>query len=205
MSRKTGPVFLVGLLAGVLLLGGVRFLAAGADPHDVHYHANWALFLDGERVDFTGDRYMEDVQACTADEHRIPARGRVHLHGNDMDVVHIHHAGVTWGHFLSNLGWGLGEDWLVTDEGEVIRPDDGKEFTFIVNGWAVNRLDDRIIDPGDRALIYWGEAGPDSVLERYFPEVATNAAEYDMLDDPGGCGGAAPESIGERVRRAFLF
>ncbi len=205
MNLKTLSFFIAGVLGGILILGSVRFVLAVEDPDNVHYHANWALVVDGERVDFTADRYMEDVAACVADAHHLDARARVHLHDNDMDVVHVHHRGVTWGHFLANLGWGLGPDWLMTDEGELYQAGDGGNFVFVVDGWVVGRLDDRVIDPGARVLIYWGREDPDRVAEEYFPQVAANAVEYDLLDDPGGCGAAQEPGLGDRLRRALLY
>jgi hypothetical protein len=31
-----------------------------------------------------------------------------------------HHEGVTWGHLLANLGFGVGEDYLALDDGPVL-------------------------------------------------------------------------------------
>ena len=55
----------VGLILGVLSLGMARF-AFVAPPPAVHHHANFAVFVDGQRLDLSGDRYMEDVTACAA-------------------------------------------------------------------------------------------------------------------------------------------
>jgi len=44
---------------------------------------------------------MEDIVGCSITG-KISARDRVHLHENNGDTIHVHHDGVTWGHFFSN-------------------------------------------------------------------------------------------------------
>lgn len=64
----------------------VSFSARGKSPR---YHANWAVFVNGERLDLSSDRYMEEVAACGAGHQVLPTQ-RVHMHGNDDDVVDVH-------------------------------------------------------------------------------------------------------------------
>jgi hypothetical protein len=33
-------------------------------PYSVHYHANFALYMSGKQVSFSGNEYMEDVARC---------------------------------------------------------------------------------------------------------------------------------------------
>lgn len=33
-------------------------------PYTVHYHANFALYMSGKQVSFSGNEYMEDVARC---------------------------------------------------------------------------------------------------------------------------------------------
>lgn len=194
----------LGMVLGVLLLAGARFVAVDP-PAAVHHHANWAVFIDGERLDLSGDRYMEDIASCAQDPDAVRPRDRVHMHENDMDVVHVHHAGATWGHLMTNLGFGLGEDYLITDDGRrLFAGEDGRSFTFIINGFQVPSVHNRTIASEDRLVIAIGPESPDEVEERYFPRVADNAAEYNETSDPAGCAGAhGPLSLGERLALAF--
>ena len=196
---------LLGALLGIIVFGAIRSVAIPA-PEEIHYHANWALWIDGERVDFSADRYMEDVAACAADPANLTAQARVHMHENNPDVVHVHHAGATWGHLLQNLGWGVGPDWLVTDRGEMHRAEDGKRLTWILNGMVVPAQHDRVIRPGDRLLISFGEEDTDELLGKQFQTVAANAHEYDGEYESAGCAGE-PEglTLGDRLRQAFWF
>lgn len=193
---------LLGFVLGVLALGAARFLFSPW-PDPVHYHANWAVFSDGQRLDLSGDHLMEDVAACTAGETIAPEQ-RVHMHNGEDQVVHVHHDGVTWGHFLANLGWSIGDDWILADDGTRLGNEGERQLTFVVNGFVVPSVRDRLIASGDRLLISWGPQSPEEALAELFPRVADDAAEYNVRQDPAGCAGShAALPFGERLRRAF--
>lgn len=197
------------LVAGGALLGAAALvaarLAALPAPSVVHHHANWALVLDGERVDLTSARYMEDVAACRADAALVAPDERVHMHDNDHDAVHVHASGVTWGHFLANIGYALNATHLVTDAGRVVADSAGHTLKFVVNGAPVRSLHDRPIRSEDRVLVSWGPESVDEVVRTQFPRVASTAARLNTLPDPATCSGAAAESFGDRLRRAAWF
>ena len=69
---------LLGTVIGAVGLALLRFLFVPL-PEPVHYHANFAMFIDGARVDLTGDTYMEDVAACKVDPSKIFPEERTHL------------------------------------------------------------------------------------------------------------------------------
>jgi hypothetical protein len=193
--------FLIGAAGGVLLLGGLRFAFAPWDA-PTHYHANWAVFIDGDRLDLTDERYMQDVSAC-ADRRNMQAADRVHMHDGNHDVVHVHHEGATWGHLMSVLGFGLGADYLITDDGRRLFNEDGRTLKFVINGFQVPEVHNRVIRPGDRLLISYGSETLEEVLARQFPQVASNAPEYDRNYDPAGCSGPQRLPLLERLRAAF--
>lgn len=197
-----GP--LAGAAVGILGFGFLR-LALLPPVEAVHYHANWAVWIEGERVDFSADGYMEDVAACSAAADGITGPQRVHLHNNDQDVVHVHHGGATWGHLLQNLGWGIGSDWVYTDGGALYGPDGQRRLTFVLNGLLVPPAANRVIRPGDRMLISYGAEDADEIMGVQFASVLGNAPEFDGSFDPAGCQGNDGETFGARVRRAFWF
>lgn len=202
-GRSLVPAALVGVVVGALGFGFLRLAALPPRAH-VHYHANWALWLNGERVDLSADRYMEDVAACMVGT-EVDGRGRVHMHENNPDVVHVHHEGVTWGHLVQNLGWAIGPGWLLTDARQLYAEGDRTRLTFILNGLTVPPAHDRMIRPADRLLISFGEEPLEELVAERFPTVGANAPEYDQSFDPAGCMGQAPETFSERLRRAFWF
>lgn len=72
--------FLLGVIATSLVLGSAwAFAEAPQDEETIHHHAAWALFVDGERLNFTGLEY--DLSSTGF------LRG--HLHSPNQDIVHI--------------------------------------------------------------------------------------------------------------------
>lgn len=208
--------FALGLLIGVLLLGLARLALAPLDS-TTHHHANWAVMVNGERIDLSGDRFMEEISACAAGEGEIQPSQRIHLHENDDDLVHVHHPGATWGHLATNLGLGLGDDWLFLDELlvegiEGVRPDgrllEGEggdaRLVFVVNGFVVPSIANRLVRSEDRALIAWTDADVETVRTEWFERVAKDAGEYNARMDPASCsGGHGDLSLLARIRLAF--
>lgn len=198
-------ILLLGFAIGVLSLAAFRF-ATVQPPEAVHHHANFAVFIDGERLDLSGDRYMEDVASCAADPNAVRPEDRIHLHDNNHDVVHVHHAGATWGHLMANLGFSLGEDHLIADDGRrFFDGEEGRSMVQVLNGMPVPSAHNRAVRSGDRLVISVGTEDPDEVLGRLYPRVAANAAEYNQRADPAGCAGAhGPLTFSQRLRMAFL-
>jgi hypothetical protein len=194
---------LIGFALGVVSLGLIRAAVVPPDPV-VHHHANLAVFLQGERFDFSADRYMEDVASCYGGAGSNP-RDRVHFHENNPDVVHVHAAGATWGHLFQNLGWSLGAAHLITDDRRRFFHGEGGELFFVLNGLPVDRVEDRVVGSGDRLLVSFSSAPLDSVVQDEFPRVADNALEYNLKPDPASCSGSGHEGHGplDRLRRGF--
>lgn len=192
----------LGILLGVAGLAAVR-LAFVHPAEPTHFHANFALYVNGERVDLSGDEYMEDVTACTAGETVLP-RARVHLHNNDPDVAHVHHEGVTWGHLFTNLGMGVGKTYVVTRAGAVLTAGGGRTLKFVLNGRPQLAIHNELIRRGDRLLVSYGGESEAVVLRDQFPRVASDAREFDARDDPAGCAGSHRMTPWERIRHAFV-
>ena len=95
--KRTLLLVLIGFVGGFLWLAGLRYFIA--QPEEVHYHANFAVFINGERELFELPTYYEEVAACTTAYHDNP-KGRVHMHGEVNDVIHVHDARVTYGNFF---------------------------------------------------------------------------------------------------------
>jgi hypothetical protein len=200
--RPLGGI-LIGVVAGIVLIGFTRF-AFATWPHPVHFHANWSVYVDGERLDLSADRYMEDVLACAGGEHVHPAE-RVHMHNGVDHVVHVHHEGVAWGHLLLNLGFAVGRDFLVLDDGRALAPGDGRTLKYVLNGFPADDAPSRLIAPGDRLLVSYGAESPAEVLAEQYPLVPADAAHYDEMPDPASCAGVTHLPLGDRVRRAFFW
>lgn len=200
-EMKTPLAILLGGVLGVLALAALRFAWAPVDE-PTHHHANFALFVAGERIDLAADEYMEDVATCALGETVLPA-ARAHLHNNNPDVAHVHHEGVTWGHLLMNLGFGLGEEYLALDEGPVLVAEQGRTLKFILNGQPQYSVHNQLINSGDRLLISFGRESEQEVLRSQFPQIAATAEEFNQRPDPVGCSGAHEVTLWDRIRNAF--
>ncbi|HSM36440.1 MAG TPA: hypothetical protein VK837_08605 [Longimicrobiales bacterium] len=202
---------LAGAALGILAFGLVRYAAAPEPVHDepVHYHANFALYLDGERVRFQEERYMEDIATCRLDAGMLGPRDRVHMHQMNDEVVHVHAAGVTWGHFLANLGFAIGEGAIVDEAGVVHAAGPERRLSFVLNGERVPSIANREIVSLDRLLVYQGPTdATDAELEEMFEAIPASADAYNASHQDGvGCtSGEAPEETpADRLRRAFWF
>ena len=194
----------VGALVGFVTAGLVRY-ATLPPLSEVHYHANWAVFVDGERMDLSEDRFMEDVGACLANPADMRPQDRVHLHDGEDEVVHIHAAGATWGHLLSNLGFVVAPGIFVGPDGDRVLDSDSIAIRFVHNGQLLHDIATEPIRSGDRVLISVGTASRDEVVSEEFVQVASNAEEYNAMADPATCrGGHEPEGPMDRLRRAFF-
>ncbi len=70
-----------------------------------HYHAEFQVYIDGERKDLSTLDYMYFAPCRVYDfgERDLEEIDRAHLHDYVGDVVHLHDGGVTWRVLLSNL------------------------------------------------------------------------------------------------------
>ncbi len=199
-----------GVVVGIIGIGALRFalLPEPPDTAGPHYHANFAVFLDGERLDLSAMHFMEDVATCKASPDVVLPRERAHMHEGIHDVVHVHHQAATWGHFFANIGFALGDDFFITDTGERYFVDDDRSMKFVLDGEPIASVFNRVIESEERLVISFGAESVEDVLQRQFPDVPSTANIFNQYHrDAGGCSaqGRVEETLGERVRRAFWF
>ncbi len=196
-----GKLLLVFAL-GVLALGSARFVFAGPPPA-THYHANFMIYVDGQPLDLSGDRYMEEVASCYAESGgNIAPVHRAHMHEGMGNVVHVHHPGVTWGHFFANIGFAVGTDYLFTDSDRLMNEGE-RSLKLVVNGFAVESIENRPILSEDRLVVSFGSESFDDVMSTHFGAVPTTAAEFNETQDPASCAGHGELTFMERLRWAF--
>lgn len=197
--KKNLLFLVVGILISFLVTTTVRFITL--KDHDTHYHANWAVYIDGKKFDFSDDLYQEEIASCGDHEILEPTK-RVHLHNNNGDVVHVHHDGVTWGHLMSNLGFTLSPQSLIDEEGKIYTDGNGKQLSFILNGKPIANPYNTLIKSTDRLLINFGTEKETELGER-FDTVANNAHEYNSKNDPASCSGEH-ETFWDKIKRAII-
>ena len=158
-----------------------------------HFHANFAMYINGERVDFSLDKYSQDIAGCKIGN-TMYAKDRVHLHENNADTIHIHHDGVTWWDFFKNNNMLFNEKLLIMDDQKVYSNNEKDTLRFILNGEEIKNPFNVLIHSEDQLLVnYWEESIDDLTLGKFL-EVSDNAWEYNNKYDPWSCSGTHENS-----------
>lgn len=186
------------LLAGALLAFSLRFVLVNNEV--VHYHANFALYINGQQDEFKSFTNYEEVAACSG-ENTFDPKSRTHMHEQVNSVIHVHDAGATWGHFTANLGYSLSNNLIETQQG-IFQKTDTSKLRFILNGEAVDSIANQTIRSEDRLLIDYGSDSDAIVMQRY-ANVANSAHENNEKPDPQSCSGGAKESLKNRFKRTL--
>ena len=173
------------------------------DQESVHYHADFHLYINGQRQLFDNPSFYEEASACSATNQKKPA-SRAHMHDGAGSLIHVHDRAVTYGHLFDNLGFGLSDRVLETRQRAYVDGPDG-QLRFILNGQPALYLADRVIASQDVVLIDFGDDPRALLLERY-EEIPHLAAEANLVQDPAGCLGAgeAP-SLWRSLRQSLGF
>lgn len=185
------PVF--GLLAAALLGLGVAYAmkdggqvlnlstcAVGEEGCElraaVHYHADFAVFIDGEQYDFDRAEFIS-----TEGNDRSPT---AHIHEPRTTVVHVHRSNTTWWEFFDGLGFsisdktvlaGTGPNTFKLPDGTTLEETDGKTFKYYVNGVRVDGVAMKNIADLDRVLVSYGDETPEEVVATQLPQVTDQA------------------------------
>lgn len=201
VSRRLVTAAAAGFLLGAVWLVAIRFLTVKSDA--VHYHANFALYINDRQDTFESPSFYEEVQACSADEHNNP-KTRVHMHDNKAHLVHVHAEGVTWSQFFTNLGYVLGDNLIKTDDGIYVDGQDGNQLTYIINGDETGAIANRVIKSEDVLLVNYGKT-PGADISSRFQAVTRDAGEANLTKDPATCSGDTELTPLKRLEKAVGF
>ncbi|MFA5003788.1 MAG: hypothetical protein WC498_00725 [Candidatus Saccharimonadales bacterium] len=189
-----------GVLVGALIILGIRFVTY--QPEEVvHYHANFAMYLNGQRELFKNPVYYTDLTESCAVEEQMSPHERAHMHDGVNDVVHVEDHAVTWGQFFQNLGWVVDNNIIRTPT-QLLTPTDQNKITFMLNGEETSNLVSRIIQDRDQLLVDFGATSTQD-LQKEFKTVPSTAVKYDTSQDPKSCSGHEPTTM--RTRMMHLF
>jgi hypothetical protein len=193
---------LIGLIVGALLILVIRFVTYHNEK-GVHYHANFAMYINGQREQFKDSFYYEEVgTGCNGNETQDPHE-RAHLHDNANSVIHVHDNAVTWGAFFQNIGWVVDNSLIETPKGKIYLADDKNKVQFELNGKITDNLINKVIEDKDRLLIDFGDTSNED-LQKEFNSVPATAHKYDISKDPASCGGGVrPTTFKDRLNHLF--
>lgn len=200
ISKRIALALAVGFLIGVLGLVGLRFITF--QDTRTHYHANFALYINGQRDAFNNFTFYEEVQSCSSDDVNNP-RTRVHMHDKVNHVAHVHDPASTWGHLFANLSYTLGNDLLKTDKG-IFTESDKNKLTFMLNGKEIQTIANEPIRSEDVLLINYGN-DPQELLESRYDTITKDAADYNKRTDPSSCKGSKSITFMDRLKHALGF
>lgn len=201
INKKLMAAGSVGLILGVILILGERFVTYHP-PKRVHYHANFAVYINGQREQFKDIFYYVDAGGTCNLQQKMTPYERAHLHDNINDVVHVEDEAVTWGQFFQNIGWVI-DPKLVRTPDQLLLADSGNKLTFILNGEQTDKVINSVIGDKDRLLVDFGSTDSQT-LQQEFESVASTAGIYNGSKDAGSCGGASEDdSWTNRMRHMF--
>ncbi len=194
---------IIGILLGVVALLLIRF--ATYNPGFVHYHANFAVYINGQQEQFKGPQFYEEVGICSTSNAITIPQQRVHMHDNINSVVHIHDHAVTWGQFFENLGWYVGPNFIENDKGTIYIENGQNKLNIIINGQDYTDLTpitNMVIKDRSRLLVSFGNIDSTTIHKEYNSVPAT-AGYNDTHKDPSSCSGEDSATVSERLHHLF--
>lgn len=199
MNKKIYFAASFGFLLAIIIFISFRLITF-KDPR-VHYHANFAIYVNGVRDTLADDSFYEEISACDASQHNNP-KSRAHLHDHKNSVIHIHDLAVSWGHLFLNLGYGLTNTSLKTDSGSYIDNDAGSRLHFYLNGIEEKAIANRVIQSEDALLVSYGNEDESSLKSEY-ASIVKDAAKYNHEKDPASCSGSQAISTLSKLKDIF--
>lgn len=196
-------LFVAGLLLGALTILTVRFVTY--QPVSVHYHANFALYLNGQRETFKGQQYYQEFTMCSSTGGIAVPQQRAHMHDNANGLVHVEDHVATWGQFFENLGWYVGPNFVQTAEDTIYTANDQAKLHIVLNGQDYTDLTpitNTVIKDEDRLLVSFGTIDQ-ATLNQEFKTIPSSAHRADVTPDPASCSGAESATTAERLRHLF--
>lgn len=197
--QKYSIVFGMGLLVALIATTAIRY--ALIKDTAVHYHANFALYINGQEDPFKSFTFYEEIAACDTHELDNP-KPKAHMHDQNAHLVHVHAHGMTWGYFFTNLGYTLGDNLIKTDNGVFIAGDDGNQLTFYLNGQKVDHIAGSVIKSEDVLLINYGKDS-DATLKQRYDSIPRDAHKANLTKDPAACSGGAELTTWNRLKQAL--
>lgn len=105
-------IYIVSIIIAITIGGLIAiFNNRGETEEHIHMHAGFKIFVDGNWLDLSGDKYMYfSTCAPDIDESEMTIKDKIHLHNNIGDVAHIHAQDITWRNLFESLEIDLLED-----------------------------------------------------------------------------------------------
>ena len=118
------------LVIAFVLLVSACGPAVNPDPN--HTHADFAVWVAGQRLDFTDEPYMSGLSTDENHDNEEGLRKYLHLHDGIDNVVHRHKPGLTLGDFLGTIGLPATPGCITLDDAQFMALDEDlkKDYAF---------------------------------------------------------------------------
>jgi len=189
----------VGIVVGLIAFALLRLLTY-TPPKHTHYHANFAIYINGVQEKFSSPLYYQEIASCSKDDDTDPLH-RAHMHDEVFDVVHVHATGVTWNNFFENININTDPGYLRTN-GKVYTNNETNKVTYILNGKQISSLSGQSLNSEDALLVNYGSEDPTTINSR-FTSLPNKAHEYNLKNDPASCSGNDDPTLLERFQHIF--
>jgi len=131
--------YAVTVYSGHLKRPDQNFGALGSE----HVHAAFAVKINGEKLDFSQEKYQVQSQY-------------IHVENNDGNTLHRHATGVPVGEFFASLGMNVTDSCFTLENKTSYCSDGNSNLEFYVNGNKTNSIANYILKEDDRILIVYG-------------------------------------------------
>ncbi len=184
------------LILGIIIVAAVAIgkvlLESGAPEIGVvggiHYHADFALYINGERYNFSQEKYMSMENKSLSNF--------AHFHDMKGNIIHKHASGITLGFFLETLGMKLTDTCLSLDNGISYCNEGDKELKMYVNGKHNDEFADYDIQDEDKILLSYGDESEEGI-KRQIDSVTDEACIYSLTCPEKGAPPEEATCVGE--------
>ena len=189
ISKK---LLILGIVVVAAVVIGKVLLESGAPEIGVvggiHYHADFALYINGSSYDFSQEKYMSGDNKSLSNF--------VHLHDMDGEVIHKHAEGITLGFFFESIGMKLNSACLVLDDGTSYCNKDDKGLKMYVNGKHNDEFAGYDIQDEDKILLSFGDESEEGI-KRQIDSITDEACIYSLTCPEKGVPPEEAACVGE--------
>ncbi|MBI4170907.1 MAG: hypothetical protein HY514_04380 [Candidatus Aenigmarchaeota archaeon] len=138
------------IIAVVVLFISIYLIAT----KEIHEHADFAVYINGEKLNFSQDKYMhhETAEEEKSEKHGQQEDEKAHMHDNVGWIAHKHAADATWGIFFRNINITFNSACFVF-EGSSYCSNETHNLRMFVNGREDFEFGGKKINDLDRVLI----------------------------------------------------
>ena len=172
-------------IPSVILAALLLSACAARDPHDIanpdpnHTHADFAIWMDGQRMDFSAPELMSGLSSdeSTHDEDSERHDPYLHLHDGIGHVIHRHKPGLSVGDFFASIQIGIDGNCYTSfaplADGEICGD---HPFRMFINGKEVPLNLSYVFEDIDQML--FTNASEDAEVQKELQQLTDDACLY---------------------------